>query len=256
MPTSLAVARSGSQPPVSPSIVPERLDSWKEIAVFFARTIRTVQRWERTEKLPVHRHIHGKLGSVYAFGSELLAWRHARSRQHAEGSLDKKRSTRLRLAVLPFANLSTHPKLRHFEDGLTYEIIAQFARLDPARLGVIARTSVMPYKKSACNIAQIGWSLNVDYILEGSVRLAPRQIRIAAQLIDVRDQTHLFADTCARRWTEGVSIQVAFAERIARLVCEHLLVSSVEAASSGDVPKVNGRNRPAIPVIPTTVSNG
>jgi TolB-like protein len=108
-------------------------------------------------------------------------------------------------------------------------LIAQFARLDPARLGVIARTSVMPYKKSPCNIAQIGRSLNVDYILEGSVRFAPRQIRIAAQLIDVRDQTHLFADTCARRWTEGVSIQVAFAERIARLVCEHLLTCSSAA---------------------------
>jgi TolB-like protein len=112
---------------------------------------------------------------------------------------------------------------------LTYEIIAQFARLDPARLGVIARTSVMPYKNSGCNIAQIARALHVDYILEGSVRLSARQIRIAAQLIDVRDQTHILADTCARRWTEGVSIQVAFAERIARLVCEHLLVASPAA---------------------------
>ena len=227
MATSLAVAGSGSRQQISSAIIPERLDSWKEVAVFFGRTIRTVQRWERTEKLPVHRHIHGKLGSVYAFESELLAWRDARSRQRAECPLRKKASTRrLRVAVLPFANLSTDPQLRHFEDGLTYEIIAQFARIDPVRLGVIARTSVMPYKKSACTIAQIARSLNVDYILEGSVRLASRQIRIAAQLIDVRDQTHLFADACARRWTDGVPIQVAFADRIARLVREHLLGSS------------------------------
>ena len=226
MATSLAIADSASQQQTISAITSEHLDSWKEIAVFFARTIRTVQRWERTEKLPVHRHVHEKLGSVYAVESELVAWRDARSRQQAKGDLRKKVfGRRLRVAVLPFANLSTDSRLRHFEDGLTYEIIAQFARLDPARLGVIARTSVMPYKKSACNIAQIARSLNVDYILEGSVRLAARQIRIAAQLIDVRDQTHLFADTCARRWTEGVSIQVAFAERIAKLVSEHLLVS-------------------------------
>jgi TolB-like protein len=226
MATSLAIADSASQQQTISAITSEHLDSWKEIAVFFARTIRTVQRWERTEKLPIYRHVHEKLGSVYAVESELVAWRDARSRQQARGGLREKIcSRRLRLAVLPFANLSTDSRLRHFEDGLTYEIIAQFARLDPARLGVIARTSVMPYKKSACNIAQIARSLNVDYILEGSVRLAARQIRIAAQLIDVRDQTHLFADTCARRWTEGVSIQVAFAERIAKLVSEHLLVS-------------------------------
>ena len=180
MVTSLAVAGSGSRQQVSSAIIPERLDSWKEVAVFFARTIRTVQRWERTENLPIYRHVHKELGSVYAFESELLAWQEARSRQ-AECLLRKKASTRLRLAVLPFANLSADPQLRHFEDGLTYEIIAQFARLDPARLGVIARTSVMPYKKSPCNIAQIGRSLNVDYILEGSVRLSARRIRMSAR---------------------------------------------------------------------------
>ena len=226
MATSLAVASSGSRPQISSAIIPERLDSWKEVAVFFGRTIRTVQRWERTENLPIYRHVHRELGSVYAFDSELVAWQDARSRQ-TECPVRKKASTRrLRLAVLPFANLSTDPQLRHFEDGLTYEIIAQFARVDSARLGVIARTSVMPYKKSACNIAEIARILNVDYVLEGSVRPAARQIRIAAQLIDVRDQTHVFAETYARRWTEGVSVQVAFAERIARLVCGRLLVSS------------------------------
>ena len=232
MATALAVAGSASAQQLISAVVPRHLDSWKEIAAFFARTVRTVQRWETTENLPVHRHIHAKLGSVYAFESELIAWRGARSQQQAEGGLRKKTSTRrLRLAVLPFANLSIDPQLRHFEDGLTAEIIAQLARLDPARLGVIARTSVMPYKKSACNIAAIGRSLKVDYIVEGSVRLAARQIRIAAQLIDVSDQTHLFADTCACRWTDGVSFQVGFAERIARIVCEHVLVSQPPTAA-------------------------
>ena len=65
MVTSLAVAGCGSQQQVSSAVISERLDSWKEVAVFFARTIRTVQRWERTEDLPIYRHVHKELGSVY-----------------------------------------------------------------------------------------------------------------------------------------------------------------------------------------------
>src|SRR5216684_5033132 len=226
MATSLAVDGSMSAQRLSQPAVSGQLDSWKEIATFFARTVRTVQRWESAEDLPVYHHIHVKRSSVYALESELIAWRDARSRQQDEGHFVKKFSScRLRLAVLPFANLSADPQLRHFEDGLTHEIIAQLARLDPARLGVIARTTVMPLKKSRFTIAQIGPCLNVDYVLEGSVLLAARKMRIATQLIDVSDQTQLFADACARRWADEVYIQVAFAERIARMVCGHLLVS-------------------------------
>src|SRR6266545_3855576 len=59
----------------------DRLESWKEIAVFLRRDIRTVQRWEKREGMPVHRHVHDKLGSIYAFKSELDDW--AR-RRHAD----------------------------------------------------------------------------------------------------------------------------------------------------------------------------
>jgi len=226
MATAVAVAGCAYKQQLVSAVIPRQLDSWKEIAAFFSRTVRTVQRWERTENLPVYHHIHLKRSSVYALESELITWRDARSRQQDVRQLSKNTSRRrLRMAVLPFANLSADPQLHHFEDGLTHEIIAQLARLDPARLGVIARTTVMPFKKSRCTIAQIGRRLNVDYVLEGSVRLATRKMRIAAQLIDVGDQTQLFADSCARKWADEVFIQVAFAERIARMVCEHLLVS-------------------------------
>src|SRR6266851_9582104 len=154
MATALAVAGSASAQQLISAVVPRHLDSWKEIATFFART---VQRWERAEDLPVYHHIHVKRSSVYALESELIAWRDARSRQQDESHLVKKSSNRrLRLAVLPFANLSADPLLRHFEDGLTHEIIAQLARLDPARLGVIARTTVMPFQESRRTVAQMG----------------------------------------------------------------------------------------------------
>jgi tetratricopeptide (TPR) repeat protein len=59
----------------------DRLDSWKEIAVYLKRDVRTVQRWEKTEKLPVRRHLHEKQGTIYAFKSEIDAWSHDRQPQ-------------------------------------------------------------------------------------------------------------------------------------------------------------------------------
>ena len=65
--------RQSSEPPPS-----ERLDSWKEIAAHFDRDVTTVQRWEKREGMPVHRHLHDRAGSIYAFTAELDEW--ARSR--------------------------------------------------------------------------------------------------------------------------------------------------------------------------------
>ena len=65
---------SNSTPPTPDSAQDDRLESWKEIAAYLRREVRTVQRWEKREGLPVHRHVHDKLGSVYAFKSELDAW--------------------------------------------------------------------------------------------------------------------------------------------------------------------------------------
>jgi len=76
----------------------------------------------------------------------------------------------IRLTVLPFANLSGDPEQEYLSDGLTQEMIAQLGGLHPASLSVIARTSVMRYKKSDKPIDQAGRELGVDYILEGSAR--------------------------------------------------------------------------------------
>ena len=72
--------------------------------------------------------------------------------------------------MLPFANLTGDPEQEYLSDGLTQEMIAQLGRLHPQSLSVIARTSVMRYKKSDKPIDQIGRELGVDYVLEGSAR--------------------------------------------------------------------------------------
>lgn len=56
-----------------------RLDSWKEVAAYLRREVRTVQRWEKREGLPVHRHFHNKVGSIYAFKAEIDEWQRSRS---------------------------------------------------------------------------------------------------------------------------------------------------------------------------------
>src|SRR5208282_4051804 len=99
---------------------------------------------------------------------------------------------RLMLAVLPFENLTGDAGQDYFSDGLTEEMIAQLGRLDPDHLGVIARTSVMHYKHGDEPLGQIGRELGVQYVLEGSVRRDADKVRITAQLIQVKDQTHLW----------------------------------------------------------------
>ncbi|ABC82669.1 PD40 domain-containing protein [Anaeromyxobacter dehalogenans] len=81
MPDSTPGGASGAARPAS-----DRLESWKEIAAYLRRDVTTVQRWERREGMPVHRHLHDKLGSVYAFRSDLDAWARRRSAGAAGGA--------------------------------------------------------------------------------------------------------------------------------------------------------------------------
>src|SRR5208282_1195494 len=165
----------------------DRLDSWKELAAFLNRGVRTVQRWEHTEGLPVHRHQHAKLGSIYALKSEVSAWWDSRGAQlepktAGERIVRKSSGEKRRLLVLPFVNLSGDAGQEYLSDGLTEEMITRLACLQPDRLSVIARSTAMAYKGGAKRADQIAAELDLDYILEGSVRAAGHRIRVTAQL--------------------------------------------------------------------------
>ena len=121
---------------------------------------------------------------------------------------------RVMLAVLPFENLSGNEEQEYFSDGLTDEMITQLGRLNPERLGVIARTSAMKYKHTGKSIQQIGRELGVYYVLEGSVRRAGNRVRIAAQLIQVSDQTHLWAESYERDLGDILGLQSDVAQAI------------------------------------------
>src|SRR4029077_8813521 len=99
-----------------------RLDSWKEIASYLRRDVRTVQRWEKKEGLPVYRHLHDKLGSIYAYRNELTEWFSTRQ-QAGSTTLGRQdgEAEKIKLAVLPFGNLSGVKEDDYFSDGLTEE---------------------------------------------------------------------------------------------------------------------------------------
>jgi len=99
---------------------------------------------------------------------------------------------RVMLAVLPFENLTGDPNKEYLADGLTEETISQLGRLNPEQLGVIARTSVMGYKHKDERLDQIGRDLSVQYVLENSLRESGDRMRLTAQLIQVKDQSHLW----------------------------------------------------------------
>jgi len=127
------------------------------------------------------------------------------------------------MAVLPFVNLSGDPEQEYLSDGFTQEMITQLGRLHPEGLSVIARTSVMRYKNGDTPIDQIGSELGVDYVLEGSTQREEDRIRINAELIHVRDQTQLWADTYERELSGILTLQSEVAERVARALALELL---------------------------------
>jgi TolB-like protein/DNA-binding winged helix-turn-helix (wHTH) protein len=99
----------------------------------------------------------------------------------------------IRLAVLPFDNLTGDPGQDYLADGLTEELITQLARLHPEQLDVIARTSVMAYKHSGKRIDEIGRELSVRYAVESSLRRSGDRVRVTVQLIRVQGQSHLWS---------------------------------------------------------------
>lgn len=127
------------------------------------------------------------------------------------------------LAVLPFKNLGGDPEQEYFADGLTEEMISHLGQLDPRRLGVIARTSVIQYKNMRKSITDIAAELKVSYVLEGSVRCEGNSARITAQLIEALDQTHLWSASYDRDLRDILSVQTDVARQVGRAMSLELL---------------------------------
>ena len=184
---------------------PERPEhSLAEIGENTARVPESVQR----QTSPHRWKAAVALASVVILaGVGYISWRHFRAPAPPR---------RIMLAVLPFENLTGDPNKEYLADGLTEETISQLGRLNPEQLGVIARTSVMGYKHKDEHLDQIGRDLSVQYVLENSLRESGEHLRLTAQLIQVKDQTHLWSQDYDYTAKDTLNVEDDVARAVAR----------------------------------------
>jgi adenylate cyclase len=141
-----------------------------------------------------------------------------------------------RIAVLPFVNISPDPNDEFFADGLTEEMIAKLSRLPG--LEVIARTSIMNYKKKEKSATQIGRELGAGTLLEGSVRKAGHRIRVTVQLIDSNTEGHLWVENYERSLKDIFAVQADISERVGSALKLQLLDEDRKRIERGGTQKV------------------
>jgi len=222
----------------------DTLDSWKAIAAYLRRDVRTVMRWERARGLPVHRIPGGGKPGVFALRSELDSWRTTAPAPRAEPPetplAAEPTSHRARLVVLPFVNLSGDPAQEYASDAMTDEIITELASLAPERLAVIARTTAMHYKGDRKDVARIARELGVDYVVEGALRQDAGQAVVNVQLIQAGDQAHLFA----RRYEAALRDIFHLHGAIAQDIATHIDAPGVSEEVRGRLSWTHGRRTP------------
>ena len=143
---------------------------------------------------------------------------------------------RLRLAVLPFTNLSEDPAQDYFSDGLTEEMIAQLGSIYRGRIGILARWSSMTFKGTTRRAREIGEALNADYLLEGSVRREGDRVRITARLVEAATETHLWSQTYDRELVDCLDVQSEVAAHVARSLAVELVPEAPARRAAGGDP--------------------
>jgi TolB-like protein/Tfp pilus assembly protein PilF len=230
----------------------ERLDSWKEIAAYLKRDESTVRRWEE-EGLPVHRQPHRKKATVFAFKSEIDAWRRVGQAQLETGAITeppaeprKRRwimvagivvvAVGLALAlglrgrvfggprageissivVLPLKNLSGDPAQDIFADGMTEAVITELGKVSALR--VLSHQTADAYRQTAKAIPDIARELKVDAVLEGTVLSSGDRVRITANLVQASPERHLWSDSYERKRQDMLEIQGEIAREVVKQI--------------------------------------
>ncbi len=140
-------------------------------------------------------------------------------------------STKPSIAVLPFVNMSDDSENEYFSDGLSEELLNLLAKIP--QLHVAGRTSSFKFKDTNEDLRIIGDALNVEHVLEGSVRKSGPTLRITAQLIDTENGYHLWSDTYDRNLTDIFAIQDEIAGHVVEALKVHLLGAEVTTGDQG-----------------------
>lgn len=135
----------------------------------------------------------------------------------------------VRLAILPFANLSADPGVEYLADGLTEETIASLGQVDPEHLEVVGRTSMMSYKRDPPPLSEIGSAVGADYLIESAVRVEGARVRVTSRLIRGRDQVQVWAETYDRDASDTLGLQQELSRAIAAQVERRLAPDDLQA---------------------------
>ncbi len=199
----MPVRSSSSRPALVGVPAIKRLNSWKEIARYLGTSVRTVQRWEEIEGLPVHRHEHARVGTVYAYASEVDDWLKGR-RTPDKGSHPHDASSSIvrvgpaspangeqaprRMIVLPFRLVQPDPEIEFLAFGLADAITTSLSGLDSLRV----RSSLVAGRcADQADLKRISSEAVVDLVLTGTLLRSGDQLRVSVQLVEAATGTIL-----------------------------------------------------------------
>lgn len=202
----------------APTVKPSeyRLDSWKEIAAYLNRNVTTVQRWEKREGMPVHRHLHDRAGSVYALAPELHAWlesRRPRVDESSNKSVESSARDATRLIVLPFRILRHHESSDFLAVALPDAITISLCAID----SVITRSTLMASRladSSELDLKRIAKEAQVDAIVTGAVSSDGQDIRVSSQLVEAVTGTAIWTNTSIISAKDAFALQDQLVDRI------------------------------------------
>ncbi len=209
---------TGEDPPGRPAPSPaERFDSWKEVASYLKKSVRTVQRWEKEEGLPVHRHQHLSSGSVYAFREELDQWFQQRRLRltQTKPKAPLKAAAELGVAVLPFRNLGREAQSQSLAEILVEEIVGALSELSGLRVASPTAT-----RGRDAPLSELARMLQLQLALEGTVRCTGKTLRVRLRMLDAESGLTLKAQSFQSDLEEFQQGSEALARRIAAAVWE------------------------------------
>ncbi len=242
------------------------LDSWKEIAAYLGRSVKTCRRWEHELGLPVHRLEESPKARVFAYPDEVDQWvkttqrsdenqlktKHLfknKSHLYVLGAvllilvitagfiflIQKKPAPLDSIAILPIVNDSDDPSEDFFASSLTDRLIAEFYKVSAVK--IVSRQAVMAYADTTKSPQQIARELNVKAIVEASVLKSGNKVRLIARLIDPKHNKQLWSDIFVREYSDILYLQSDLVQAIIKGI--NVAVEPEERARLASARKVN-----------------
>jgi tetratricopeptide (TPR) repeat protein/TolB-like protein len=236
-------ARSNLQPSDGFWIGTDRLDSWKEIATYLRREVRTVQLWEKREGLPVHRHFHQRLASVFALRSEVESWKRQVSRtagdQAMESALPSGAVDPVTIYVLPLKNATLKSERRLLCDAIAMKTIAALEQSRPGQLRIMSPK--LPVQEAQIELPARMLDDRIDYVLRWSVQDDDEGLQLNVALLFAGSDVVAWSHAYRCRPNHCRELPAHAADQIAQCLWLRIFSSPTAGAVAGHHEKTGSR---------------